>query len=410
MKIRFVHSSPIVGGLALAVERLALALTERGHSCDVLVPAAYHTSRTGEVPQIASPLIPATGRVEASRELTRVLADGHPDLLIIGEGQLGLLEAAASAAPTLLHSQMHWAVCPDAGRYWNRLGQECRVRAGWKCAALRPILGCSGRQRAFSLKYVTDQQRLVELLASGTVGSIAISGRQVEMLLDHGVPRDSIAVIPNLGMRMTAEELERAAATTPPEDRSVIAFFGRLSKEKGVQLLPGLDKHLPEGKLRLYGEGYLEKSLELGTALGGGVSQERVAGILQWARGTVFPSLWPEPGGIVGIDAQLFACPLAAFGLGAALDWPHAALFEPGDIDGMGRWATARAPVGEARCPETIAARQALYWTRVSSEASGLLEHFMTSHRFPVVNDGAVKRCLELATAGEARGDKRARP
>ncbi len=402
MKIRFVHDSPIVGGLALATERLATALTERGHRCDLLVPAAHHSDRAGPVPQVATDELTLTAVKDASG-LTRALADGEPDLLVVGTGRVDILEAALAVAPTLLHSHMHWAVCPDAGRYWNRVGLECSVKAGWKCAALRPLLGCSGRQRAFDPRFVRNQQRLIELLATGAIGAIAISHRQAELLVDHGVSERSISVIPNLGMRMTPQQLAAAAAGTPEDERSAVCFFGRLSKEKGAQHLPELAALIGDVPLRVFGEGYLDESLRLGPSLRGHVSQTRVAGVLQWARATVFPSQWPEPGGIVGIDAQLSGCPLAAFAAGAALDWPDAELFAPGQVASMAEWVAQQPPMTEPRAPELIAARQSSYWNHVVGGASRDLEHFATSGFFAPASGNRVREAIEVSTDDRAR-------
>jgi glycosyltransferase involved in cell wall biosynthesis len=181
---------------------------------------------------------------------------------------------------------------------------------------------------------------------------------------EHGVPNDALAVLPNLGMRLTIRELSDAASQTPTDERSRVVFLGRLSKPKGAQLLPDLANRLGADSLAVFGDGYLRTELQtsIGPALRGHLSQERVAGVLQWARAVVFPSLWPEPGGIVGIDAQLFGAPLGAFAVGSALDWPHAALFEPRDVRRLSEWASAQPDVTTARATEAIARAQTEYW------------------------------------------------
>jgi hypothetical protein len=208
-----------------------------------------------------------------------------------------------------------------------------------------------------------------------------------------------MTVIPNLGMRVSADHLERAAMDVPPEDRSAIAFIGRLSKDKGAALLPALVAMLPPHSLRVFGDGYLGADLRdsLGSALRGYVTQDRLAGVLQWARAVVFPSMWPEPGGIAGIDAQLFGVPLGAFEMGAAKDWPKAALFAPGDTGDLGGWAGTQSQLNQPRDAADIACRQDRYWRSVALRASDGLTAFSATGRFPQLEMEAVREELRSA-------------
>lgn len=408
MKVRFVLTSLVDGGMALAVQRLALALSEAGHDCDIVVPSARaEGDSTSAVAVTPCRHLPASGRpIPNPQLLTLALADGAPEMIVVAEGRGDLLRAASDAGPTLLHAQLNWAVCADATRYWSRLHRECSVHAGWKCVALRPLLGCSATRRSLTPRFVSAQQRVIELLSSGAVGTLAISGHQAELLYAHGVPRDLVSVVPNLGVRMTAEQLERAADITPEDERSAFVFLGRLSKEKGAGLLPDLALHLRSdaSALRVFGDGYLTSQLRapLGDALRGHVSQDRIAGVLQWARAVIFPSLWPEPGGIVGIDAQIFGVPLAAFARGAAMDWPRAELFNPGDLEAVARWCRSQPDRHEPRSAPEIAHRQDRHWKVVAERASTAVTEYRSVGRFAVSSDTAVRIDLESALAPSA--------
>ena len=172
------------------------------------------------------------------------------------------------------------------------------------------------------------------MLAGETAGIVAVSTDQAQLYAAHGVSLTRMAVVPNLSIRMTADELHAVAAATPERWRNAVAFFGRLTKAKGAALLPDIADALGEDmRLRVFGEGYLAKGLEhlLSGSLCGQIRQPEVAGVLMWARAVVFPSLWPEPGGIVGVDAQIMGIPVAAFDVGAARFWPAAARFPQGD-------------------------------------------------------------------------------
>ncbi len=393
------------GGLFLAAYRLATVLTEAGHRCELTVPPSLGSAAASgitlqvrivdELPETAH------GPVADKISLRRGLSAGAPDLLIIGHGSFDVLDASASVGPTMLHAHVSWPACPDATRYWHRVGRPCAVRAGVKCLALRPALGCGGRAEVVTPRYVLNWHRLIKLLASETVGTIAISGPQAALMCEHGIPEDKLTVLPNLGMRMQPREIADAAANVPEGDRSAVAYFGRLSKAKGASMLPRFAARAPAPGLRIFGDGYLGASLApaLGDSLRGNVPQHQVAGVLAWARAVVFPSRWPEPGGIVGLDAQLFGVPLASFALGAALDWPATELFKLGDSNAMAAWLASQPTVFRSRDADAISARQAIYWGRVQQRASAMLNLFATTGMLPPLDLTAVGEDLRCAMA-----------
>jgi glycosyltransferase involved in cell wall biosynthesis len=380
--------------------RLATALTEAGHSCDIAMPASS-TLTADTVPVLRISGIPwDKDAIGKDTDVAAALSEGKPDLIVVANNRLDLLEISSRISPTLIHSHLHWAVCPDSARYWGRLHHECLVHSGLKCLALRPLLACSGRREVLLPSHVKRQQRLLKLLRRGGLGIIAVSGQQVKLLLDHGIPERFITLIPNLGMRLTSAELRQHALDTPPEDRSALVFFGRLSREKGANLLPALADRRARDSLLVFGEGYLQQELqsEPSLALRGHVSQERIAGILQWARAVYLPSLWPEPGALNGIDAEMFATPLASFTVGAAFDLPHASLFSPGDTRRMGTWGRLQPHVASPRSSDSIAATQREYWRLVGTRADTFLSAFATAGEFPPLDLGAVREDITGAT------------
>jgi glycosyltransferase involved in cell wall biosynthesis len=364
------------GGVTLAAYRLAADLVEAGAEAEVLYCA-------GEPPAALAAhgrrLETAPGDPAAPRDLRAALVDADPDLVVVGSGEIEDLLTAREVAPTLLHAHLHLGTCADTSRYWYRLKRPCTVTAGWKCAALRPVLGCNELRETLKPAAVAEQKRLLGLLRESDLGVLCVSTDQAERYVRHGVPSGRVAALPNLGIRLSADELLRAGESVPEEWRSVTAFIGRLSKTKGAELLPELYRELaPEARLRIFGGGYMEShlgSLPPGV-LCGHVSQEMVAGILMWARALVFPSLWPEPGGIVGVDAQIMGVPLAAFEIGAGRHWPAAQRFNRTDVSGMAHWLDAQEPRTAARDAEAVASAQIAYWSRVGERAHRELAAF----------------------------------
>ena len=131
--------------------------------------------------------------------------------------------------------------------------------------------------------------------------------------------------------------------------------------------------------IRTYDADHLENSCKRGSALRcrGPVDQEAAAGIPLWARAMAFTSLWPEPWGISGIDAQIFGVPLAAFALGAPLDWPMATLIPAGNVASMAEWLHTRPETNSARDPAVVSQAMSRHWDFVASRAETLLETFI---------------------------------
>ncbi|HKZ14509.1 MAG TPA: glycosyltransferase [Solirubrobacterales bacterium] len=371
------------GGLTLSAFRLAAALGEAGHEATVIYddgePPADLAAYGRRVPFVEGP-----GSV--SGRLAAALEGVGAEAVLVDSGRLADLRAAAAVAPAAIHANMHDAVCPDRSRYWARAKQPCRVRAGWRCAALRPALGCSGLHRSLDPRPIAAQREILDLLRGGGLGVVCVSTDQAELYAGHGVAPERVAVLPNLGIRATADSLREAVRQTPEGWRGATAFFGRLSKQKGGELLAELAARLPAAaRFRIFGDGYLGRRIaatQPAEVMCGHVPQSAVTGVLMWARAVAFTSLWPEPGGIVGVDAQLMDVPVAAFDVGAPRYWPAARRFSLGDVDAMAAWlGECEAPAG-ARDPEAVASAQHGYWARIGARGAELLEGFAARGTF----------------------------
>ena len=384
--MRLVIASDVVGGggKELAVTRLAVALSERGHEVTLLAGQGDPV----EAPSIRFKRVSALAGADHSTstdDLVAAIRHASPDAVLMaldwGQG----LRAVRQLVPVLYWSQVLAPICPAGSKYWGRSGSACRVDAGAKCLVLRPMLGCTGFAASLSLQAYRTHRSLSEVLASGEIGVLALSTDMRARLLSHGLPLTSVAVLPNLGIRLNSEQLARAAELTPVGDRGAVVFIGRLVHTKGAQLLPRLAREVGSAQLAVFGDGYLKERLQprLGRALRGRIDQESVAGVLLWARGLAFTSLWPEPGGIVGVDAHLFGVPTAAFALGAPLDWPETRLVPARDIATMAAWLRARPPIINSRDPGDVSRAMTRYWDSVGRRAEALVEAFIRHGFWP---------------------------
>src|SRR5262245_11875317 len=161
-------------------------------------------------------------------------------------------------------------------------------------------------------------------------------------LVAGGLPAEKVAVKPNF----TGDPGRRAA---PAAGSATVMFVGRLSREKGVDVLLEAWARLGEGSVRLVvvGDGPLRADLERragdGVTFTGRLDPVDVRRRMLGARAVVVPSAWYEGQPMVVLEALAAGLPVVASDIGglpeliAAGDAGDAAagwLARPGDVDG----------------------------------------------------------------------------
>lgn len=380
------------GGMELAALRLAHALSESGAEVHVLhggpdQAALAGDLRTTTVAGLADP----TAEKSVEEELRAALRRLDADVCLVASGRLWLLTAALNALPRVVHLAMEWSpVCAAGSRYRSRDEAVCTINAGWKCVAARAEAHCVPRRSLADLGPVRRQRRMARL--SEKVTTWVPSAEMHRMFVADGASPDRLAVVPNLGMRVPQQQLEDLAQSATGA-ASAYHYLGRLTHTKGVLHLPAVDDAL-DGRLVLHGDGYLLEDLRphFGSRLQPLVPQDTVAGVLMQTRGIVFPSLWPEPGGIVGLDAQIFGAPVAAYNRGAARDWVAAHLVAPSDAHALGT-ALRNTDRPEADAG-VIAGRMKAYWAAVGEIAYSAAALAADGRSAASLPSDAVSRCL----------------
>ncbi|MFB0565205.1 MAG: glycosyltransferase family 4 protein [Candidatus Aminicenantaceae bacterium] len=155
---------------------------------------------------------------------------------------------------------------------------------------------------------------------------IVASSYMKEMLIDAGLPEDRIEIISyytRLPHAISEEE-----NTSPVFD---ILFLGRLVKPKGLHFLIEALKYIDgQWQCTVIGEGpefesirNIAKKYQISERLHftGWLPNEALGKYYRKARVVVVPSVWPEPFGIVGIEAMSYAKPVVAFDVGGISEW-----------------------------------------------------------------------------------------
>jgi glycosyltransferase involved in cell wall biosynthesis len=131
--------------------------------------------------------------------------------------------------------------------------------------------------------------------------------------------------------------------------RGRLLYAGRLDERKGVHVaLDALESLPPTITLRVVGSGdpsYARLLAGRGAALEGRLEltpqapQRELAEIYAGSDALVFPVLWPEPWGLVPLEAMACGTPVVATGTGGSAEYlrdgENCLLFEPGDAEGL---------------------------------------------------------------------------
>jgi len=204
----------------------------------------------------------------------------------------------------------------------------CTRRFGPGCLPVNYVRGCGARNPIQLLSVYSNQRTRAKVL-QGLAGLVVASEYMRQVYVQNGVDDRAVRVLPPPG------NIEPDAA--PPSARELprrLLFLGRFTSGKGavraVQATALCQRGLADRQLVLTmaGDGpALDHCRRLATKLGvqsefpGWVSAEQRLLLLRTADLLIVPSQWPEPFGMVGVEAASLGVPAAAYRAGGIVDW-----------------------------------------------------------------------------------------
>ncbi|HEY8313268.1 MAG TPA: glycosyltransferase [Candidatus Baltobacteraceae bacterium] len=366
------HATPAVvlcdlvgesGGTERYLERVLPELCHAGLDLTILARRVDRPDAFG-VPAIETPWAQEHERPStlAAAQVERRLARMRPAVVITSNVlDAGVLRAVRLHAPRWLarvHDQRPF--CPNGDRVFPQFPAVCKAPMGGACAINALVRGCVCGPRAESFERIARRGAVRDELARAdrVLVSSAAMALQCER---NGIEAARVALTP--------PPLPRDAYGSPPEnmpDRSIV-FAGRLTPQKGLSsLLRALARidALTRPRLIVAGSGDDEEpSRALARRLGievewrGWLDQRAMRAAVDASAAVVIPSLWPEPFGLVGIEAQARGRPAVAYDTGGIRDW----------IDGAG--LTARAGDERALAAAIEAVLDGRTWRRLARAA-----------------------------------------
>ncbi len=310
------------GGVATHVLAAAAALQSFGHTVVILAGAQDGPMSAAEQ-QIDYRLVTALRQAGDSKDEVGTVADAAaalaPDIVHLHDvTQPELVLRLQAVAPVVTSAHGYPGCAPNT--YYFSPGHECERPHGPLCVFHMAAHGCLHAKdvRVIPGLYSDTKRRLFALRAAGAV--VAYSDAVKRNLERNGLDAVTIPLFPTL---------PGPTGSTDGFDPELLLFAGRLSPAKGLDVLLHA---LVDTRARLVvcGDGWARPRYEaLAHKLGvsdrtqflGWVVGEQLGELLSRAAAVVVPSVWPEPFGLVGIEAMACGVPAIASRTGGIPEW-----------------------------------------------------------------------------------------
>jgi glycosyltransferase involved in cell wall biosynthesis len=328
------------GGVETYVEHVLAALDRAGHD----VALWFEQDVPGDAPPIALPGGVPSANISAS--LREALAWG-PDAIVVNGLQDAAVEAQLLASrPAIYVAHNFSGTCISGTKSWSApIERPCNRRFGPACLAHYFPHRCGGLNPITMVSlYARERRRLEALKHAHRI--VTLSDFMRREYLRHGCDEARVVCVPYGGDRPTA-----STPVAAHDVRGALAFVGRLERLKGVHvLLEALPLAAARAgraiSLAVLGEGPERGNLEaqaralmashqgISVRFDGRVDARARDERLAAADLLVVPSLWPEPLGLVGLEAARLGVPAVAFDVGGIRQWltpGESGMVAPGD-------------------------------------------------------------------------------
>ena len=352
----------LIGGSERYALETARQLAARGHEVTVLHGTGEGYPEPGLSFELFEPLGELTPDARDRRRLRARLAELRPDLIFqLTPCAPWVIEEQLGTAPLVRFVQDHTLFCPGLNKMLIA-GQPCTEPMGMGCLT-RHWFGesCDGLTVAHSrgdvlgpTSRLRTKQR--ELQLSARSQRLLVGSRYMaDELIAVGMSEEQIAILPYCTQAGTDGQGTEQDADLPEATRVFLAagvepvLFtpARLTlPDKGVDfLLTALTKVTGSFRAVISGSGPAAEWLQQKASDEGLGDRVHFTGWLNagplehlYTRAdlVVFPSVWDEPFGLVGIEAMAHGVPVVAFEVGGVSEWL---------TEGVGGWGVPRRDV-----------------------------------------------------------------
>lgn len=258
-------------------------------------------------------------------ELVRLLRDEQPDVIFMTDVKnMRLLTVLKEYGGLVPMSHDYWLTCPRLTRTTYLRQTICTHTSVHRCLPHGCFLQRGSDDQSLKYRDLFEHRAILNIYKELDIHLVA-SEYVKETLVRHGFDANRVKVVGYF------TDLNVPSDPTHREDGQVVLFVGQVTKVKGVDYLIRALAHVSVPfKLFVIGDGeYLARCKELSSTMGiadrvtftGWLSRERLTEHLTASSLLVVPSIWPEPFGIVGLEAMTCSKPVVAFDSGGISEW-----------------------------------------------------------------------------------------
>lgn len=317
------------GGVERYVQSLIPELLRRGHSVGLLYE--YPVDSAGSRIDAQFEELPSwCSREMGSDSVLGAVKSWSPEVVYSqGLDDNDLERSLSISFPSALYAHTYYGTCISSRKCysWPRL-EPCSRQLDASCLLLYYPRRCGGlNPRTMWQLFQLQSQRKSRF---GQYRAVLVASRAMyEEYQRHGVSQDRLHLVP-----LPVEDPLACTATPVKEIRNYnILFVGRLMDVKGVshllRALPLASKMLGHPlRLTIAGDGpdrakleELARRLHLMVKFTGWIDSQARSHQMHQTELLAVPSLWPEPFGMVGVEAGRYGVPAVGFAVGGIPDW-----------------------------------------------------------------------------------------
>jgi glycosyltransferase involved in cell wall biosynthesis len=240
-----------------------------------------------------------------------------------------LLQHLRGECPVVYTLHNHNSYCPSGTKYLTERKICCDRKMSYMgCVWGHIVDGCGSRRPGNIIQNLRRAYQDMETLKKLKVTVITISEYMRKQLIANGLPPEQTV---NLYHGLSASNLFSEPLTQEIHNKQRILFVGRIVPDKGLDwLLRAMTKVDEQIKLDIAGEGWATPRLEiLAKDLGisnrvywhGWCDQEKLDRLYQQSFAIIFPSVWPEPAGLVTLESYRHCRPVIASSVGGVPEY-----------------------------------------------------------------------------------------
>ena len=278
-----------------------------------------------EVPEISTP---GWGNRESTlRKLSAAIDEFQPDVVHLHNiHNADAIEYLLDNKPVVMTSHDFRYLCPASNFYYRKTEAVCERSCGPACFGVTLSKKCMTPRPKFAWKYYQRVMRTKKRFADFK-HLIAPGQDSADRFIRDGFPADNITILPYFC------RIQPLPEPRPIPDKHLMLYLGRLGGNKGGQYFVEALGRLPDnvhgmfiGNVDATTEGVLARLAKQYNCEGRlswrhWATQEEISQQLMQTSVLVFPSLWPETLGIVGLEAMAHGVPVVASDIGGVPEW-----------------------------------------------------------------------------------------